>query len=599
MKATVQNFRGISEACIAISPIALITGKNGAGKTSIARAIAAAVTGRAVPYDKVTKKDCAVMLRAGTRMGKVAVSTDTGSTTIEWPKADPQSDGKPPYSSPIAAGLTDIFSMKDKEALTYLINLLRADIRKDDFIAALEAKDIAKETAETIWATVDAQGWEAALLRAKDKGTKLKGLWENTTGEKYGSKKVAEWFPAEWDDSIAQETPESLQAVVDSARQTLEDAIGKNAVGNAERDSLKLKAESIGTLETQKSDAQISVTALETKLKTVEDELKANPSPDAKGEHACPHCEGKIHIKAVSGTQYILSKAKKVSESDLKEARTKNAQLCGEQQNASLKLAEAKRKLQSIEFDISNAIKAKQQLEKLVDAPEALTADEVQARRDEVQNAERRKQIFEQHRDASKTATMILDNQVIVELLDEKGLRRTKLAECLFSFQSSYTDHICHDFGIELLTLDADLNAVLGKTSYPMLSASEQFRVRTVLQLAIAQIENASLVIIDGADILDQGARGKLLPAVRNIGIPTIICMTLNKPDMAPNLAAAGAGFTYWVEGNTCKPVEIANASAKPKVAVRAAQEEQSITPADTAKGFMRTLQEKRDGAAA
>src|SRR5450432_2183058 len=102
MKAVVQNFRGISEAQIAISPIALITGKNGAGKTSIARAVAAAVTGKAVPYDKVTKKDCAVMLRTGTRMGSVTIVTDEGSTTVEWPKAEAQSDGKPPFASPIA-----------------------------------------------------------------------------------------------------------------------------------------------------------------------------------------------------------------------------------------------------------------------------------------------------------------------------------------------------------------------------------------------------------------------------------------------------------------------------------------------------------------
>jgi hypothetical protein len=68
------------------------------------------------------------------------------------------------------------------------------------------------------------------------------------------------------------------------------------------------------------------------------------------------------------------------------------------------------------------------------------------------------------------------------------------------------------------------------------------------LQLAIAKIENSDLIIIDGADILDQGARGRLLQAVRSIGIPTIICMTLNKPDMAPNLAAAG-GWRHLLGG--------------------------------------------------
>jgi len=89
--------------------------------------------------------------------------------------------------------------------------------------------------------------------------------------------------------------------------------------------------------------------------------------------------------------------------------------------------------------------------------------------------------------------------------------------------------------------------------TYSMLSASEQYRVRTVVQLTIAQLERASLVIIDGADILDQPARGKLLQTVLKNGIPSIICMTHNKPDTAPYLAAANAGQTYWVSDGTCR----------------------------------------------
>jgi DNA repair exonuclease SbcCD ATPase subunit len=83
-----QNFRGIPEARIDISPIALITGHNYAGKTSIARAIAAAVTGRPIPYDKVAKKDCGVILRHGAKAGAVILSTEKGNTSVTWPKAE-------------------------------------------------------------------------------------------------------------------------------------------------------------------------------------------------------------------------------------------------------------------------------------------------------------------------------------------------------------------------------------------------------------------------------------------------------------------------------------------------------------------------------
>jgi AAA domain len=598
MKAVVENFRGIAEAHIAISPIALITGKNGAGKTSIARAVAAAVSGKPVPYEKVAKKDCGIMLHSNARLGRVSVSTDDGSTMVEWPKADTQSDGRPPFASPIATGLTDLFSMKEKDALTYLINLLKADVRKDDFITAFGEKGIDAPTAEKVWTTVDAQGWEAAHERAKTTGTKLKGAWEAITGEKYGSTKAKDWLPTEWDGALAASTPEALQAHIDDMRAALEEAIGKNAVGEAERDSLKASANSLPTLKAQSTEAEALVKATEEKLKKVEDELKANPSPDAKTEHDCPHCAGKIHVNAVSGSQYVLTKAGTISETDLKAARLKNASLCGEQQNLSQKVSEAKRKLQSIQNDIGNAERASQRISQLGEAPAVNSEEVLQAARDSLLKAEKRLKTFEAHCESVHKAGQILVNQEMISLLDEKGLRRSKLSDCLFSFMNRSIDPLCETFGISPITLDTDLNATLGKTPYQMLSASEQFRVRTVLQVAIAQLENADLIIIDNADILDQPGRGKLLQVVMKAGIPAIICMTLNKPDMAPNLASAGAGATYWVEGNTCKPVEIVNTGVKPNVAapVAAAQEPPPVTPA---KAFIQKLHEKRDGAAA
>ena len=76
--------------------------------------------------------------------------------------------------------------------------------------------------------------------------------------------------------------------------------------------------------------------------------------------------------------------------------------------------------------------------------------------------------------------------------------------------------------------------------------------MRAALQIAIAQLEKAGLVIIDGADILDKDGRARLMNLVVGLGIPAVVCMTLNRPDMAPDLAAAGVGATYWVEKGTC-----------------------------------------------
>lgn len=205
---------------------------------------------------------------------------------------------------------------------------------------------------------------------------------------------------------------------------------------------------------------------------------------------------------------------------------------------------------------------------------------------------EMRAKSFQSFSEARKVSGQITDNQTIIDMLDETGLRRTKLAQCLSAFQNGYLTPLCQSFGMPEIELSADLEISMGKTPYQMFSASEQFRVRAILQLAIAQLEKASLVIIDNADILDQGGRGKLLQAVLKAGIPAVICMTLNKPDMAPNLAAAGAGATYWVEGNSCKPVQIHKPVAQSAMTATVKPPAANATP-DQPKGFMQKLREK------
>jgi hypothetical protein len=88
------------------------------------------------------------------------------------------------------------------------------------------------------------------------------------------------------------------------------------------------------------------------------------------------------------------------------------------------------------------------------------------------------------------------------------------------------------------------------------------------------------------------------LQAVLKAGIPAVIWMTLAKPEMAPNLAAAKAGATYWVEGGTCKPVQIVKPVAASAITAQAKLAEPEAVSAQP-KGFMQKLQEKQKGAAA
>lgn len=311
MRATIQNFRGIGEASLDIAPIALLCGKNGAGKTSIALAIAAAATGQAVPFDKLAKKDCSVMLHKGAKAGSVSLITEEGNTTVAWPKADVSSEGRPPFSTPIATGLTDLISMPTKEALAYLISLLKADVKQSEFLTAFAEKGISDETAKVVWGTVDAQGWDAALKRAKEKGIQNKGDWERVTGEKYGAKKAETWLPAEWDDSLARANGPDLEAAVALARKDVEIALGKNAVSQATLDQLDADASDLPAATIARDFAAAAVAAAEAVLKTAQEGLSANPSPDQTVQHDCPHCAGALHIAPAGAGRYTVAKAAK------------------------------------------------------------------------------------------------------------------------------------------------------------------------------------------------------------------------------------------------------------------------------------------------
>lgn len=562
MQATVKNFRGIWDATIEISPIALLCGLNGAGKTSVARAIAAAATGKGVPFAKVTKKDAKVMLRHGTHSGSVTLTGDEGSTAIEWPSTDATSTGVPLWASDIAVGIVDFFGMKEDAALLYLIDLLKASPTFDDLKNHFSELEIDVKTAEQVWKVIEAQGWAAAHKRAVETGQQKKGAWQQITGESFGKKKITEWFPAGWEDSMADISPEALSQPIETNKKKLEEMIGKSAVSKAERDRLQSLVDSKDKLQKEAEEAKKAFEEKESAVNEVGKKLQNVPATGSDHQENCPHCEKPVNIVTTTVGKFTLRKAAPIDPTKIKEARLLHASLCGDKAKLDTELSAARHDLSRKQNAVEDAIQAKKKLANMGEEKPENLDEKVAKLREDIGALESQLKMLSQFLEAKKVAGQITVNQQIVDALDETGLRKKKLGECLDAFASSFIEPLCEDFGMPLVSIDADLNVDLGQTSYHMLSASEQFRVKTVLQLAIAQMEKSAIVIIDGADILDAKGRGKLLTTVNNIGIPAIICMTLNKQDQAPNLAQMGAGKTYWVDKGTCKQLSEERAAA-------------------------------------
>lgn len=553
MQATIKNFRSIGDTQIEINPIALVCGLNGAGKTSIARAIAAAATGRAVPYDKVTKKDFdKLLLRHGTHAGSVTLAGKDGTTEIAWPKGEIATDGMPPQASEVACGLIDILAMKEKDALAYLIKLLKAEPTKDDLTAALSAEEIGADVVDAIWKVIQSQGFEAAHKRAVETGQQRKGAWSQITGTNWGDEKAREWYPEGWEDSFADVPLEKLHHAVSMATQKLESKIAKNAISKSEHGAMVELAGKVGELGAEVERLQVAVGKHADALVEVDKELSKTPNPHATAAYVCPHCEKPVQINQPSPGKFTLAKSEKIDESRIKQLSLDYAALCGKKSKIEGEKNDATSKLQTAIIRHNEAVIV---ADKIKTATPADNEEEVANARVELAAVNHRLELVTKCHQSQVAMQQVFTNQKIVAILSETGLRKKKLSESLDSFVASYIDPLCNDFGIPVATLDVDMNVIVGTTSYQMLSESEQYRVRIVYQLAISQLEGAQIVIIDRADILDKAGRTKLFTTIINAGMPALICMTLNTPDQAPNLANSGHGITYWLEKGQCRAI--------------------------------------------
>jgi hypothetical protein len=131
----------------------------------------------------------------------------------------------------------------------------------------------------------------------------------------------------------------------------------------------------------------------------------------------------------------------------------------------------------------------------------------------------------------------------IAAALAPDGIRQKILAERLGEF-----NELLAELGKAALwppvTIDDGLGIWYGSKPYWLASASEQYRVRAVLQLALT----TGFVILDGADILGKSGRNGLFHMLHHTRRPALVCMTLLDQADMPDLEKANYGTSYWLD---------------------------------------------------
>ncbi len=188
----------------------------------------------------------------------------------------------------------------------------------------------------------------------------------------------------------------------------------------------------------------------------------------------------------------------------------------------------------------------------------AATQQEVEQARGDHQRHTARLTAFKAHREAHRLHEQITKNAAVVAVLAVDGLRLRKLRKAveLFNEQLLELSTVAKWGRVEL---SADLSVVYDGKPLVLLSASEQYRARVTVQVALAKLDKSAVVVADAADILDKGGRNGLMRLALHMGslespVPTVICMTIFERDKLPK--ANPRARVYWMEGNEAHAVE-------------------------------------------
>jgi hypothetical protein len=549
MIVTVSNFRGCARAQLECAPIALLAGANAAGKSSVAQAVAAALSGNALPVAGVRSNAAGALVRSGAATGTVEISSDDGTCYLDWPEMRRRVTGKPPEASEYATGLQTVATMAPKDRLRVLAEYLHADPTREDLATALaEAGLDGTRALETLWPTIEQQGWDGAVALRRERGAQLKGMWRQVTGANYGSRVAASWRP-----DLAELNKEELEHELRDAKTARDRALTAEAVSAAERRRVEELAELCDARHDALARAKARVEEYAAAYRQAQEARAAVPPAERDSTVPCPYCGEPIVINKASLVEMRLERATgaAVDDVELRKRRMAIAEADGKLSRAAGDLTQARKEVAMAETAVQDSVEARDRLAAWPRAVEAEIGREAAEAR--LVDAEKRLVEFTTKEEADRLHALIEGNEIVIELLAADGLRAKKLARVLDVFNATLAD-LADSANWPAVRLDAAGHITLGDMPYGLLSSSEQYRVRAVLAVAMAQIDGSQLVIFDGADILDAPSRSGLFALLETVNLPALVCMTLPR-NRVPDLAASEAGASYWLAGGVVEPL--------------------------------------------
>lgn len=574
----ITNFLRIREAelDLAGAKVHLFGGSNEAGKSSVAESVLFALTGETTRVG--LKKHYPQLVNQGQKKGSVSIQFDatqitrdvaSGKTTDETGFSEVQA-----HCLRIALGAQLFVSLKPDERRRVLLDLTQITMDVETIVPRLKEKGVADSIVARVKPLLQASV-EAAHKSAVDEVRRLRGLWEQQTGETYGSQKAIDWAPkfagprpvptSEGDLARMREQLTAIEQQYTAAQQEvgrISGQVSQRLELIKRQDTIKMLQHNLPVL---RRDLESFKRQLEetTEQVEIEDQLLARAEL-ASQTRVCPECATALRIDPET------NELEPVSQEDLNFASDGNL---AERRKAQ---AERKVKRQRIETEVRDlttkvaaATQASMFLEQ-IDAQLAAIKPEgaeeagntaaklsaaVNQARANVSAAAEANRIIE-HNAKVKQAAGHLHEQiaawaVAADALAPSGIPGELLAEALEDVNRRLMAS-ARLAGWQAPEIGTDMEVVREDgLAYGLLSESAQWRISALVADAIAHMAGMRVLMLDRMDVLDLLGRSQCLEWARKLGEDSydavMLFATLKEPMKKIPLGVR----VYWLDKGT------------------------------------------------
>ena len=557
MQINISNLLGIKTANIVTRPITMIAGENGAGKSSVLAGIRMACTGAVERIEY--KKNVGELAHNGAKSYGAQVRLND-EVRFEFGKTfgNNHAPNNQHHLINLVAGGKRPAELKADELQKLLIELSGVSLSADEAKKRLTQAGHDEEKINLVLPKI-ATSFDSAESFAKSQATEAKGAWKSVTGETFGEAKAENWV------ALKPELPDVDLAELNAKYQshTSEIEFHRSEKIRVENHNRWLK-DRIANLEQHKANAskldeykELLVIAekdlSEHLAEIVRLEALAAGTPEPT-KYPCPCCDkplmwlnGKLEVWQHEGQAPDLeakAQLKRMIESkQVRESLVIRRKREIEQAAAAATLVEsieneidgkAFQELSVIDTAISEASTAQREVRQEIDQAKAVIAQAEQADQKTI--------------NAKRYFVDVVAWLKIADELSPTGIRQKLINQAVSEFNG-----LLGSFGLPVV-VGTDMAISAFGRSYNLLSESEQWRVNTLMQLAIAIQSGIKFVAIDRFDVLHVSSRPQFLKLFNSLTesgqIETIIvAATLKEPPRG----LPDSFSVYWIEEGIAK----------------------------------------------